>query len=243
MGRYKPPQYFSDIEFSPYWQNVRSDRIPPDLFHILPNYLTTSKTLVDINVGNGERLKKVAHLVDPAYGIATHLEDAITANHCVDHWANILVGNAEMLPFHDASMHVVVCRHAAFNATEIWRVLKPSGIFLTQQIAEDDKRNLKAILGRSYGSTEDTGRLQRQYEGELRAVGFEVKSEAYTYQETYGDMDTLIHVLANTMTIPDFDVERDEQALHQIETSLMATDGIPTTASRFLLIATKPRRT
>jgi ubiquinone/menaquinone biosynthesis C-methylase UbiE len=41
---------------------------------------------------------------------------------------------AEILPFGDAEFDLVIDRHSAYNTCDVERVLKPGGVFLTQQV-------------------------------------------------------------------------------------------------------------
>ena len=41
---------------------------------------------------------------------------------------------------------IVINRHGAFDENEIWRVLKPKGIFITQQVGAENDRELVELL-------------------------------------------------------------------------------------------------
>ena len=51
-----------------------------------------------------------------------------------------------MLPFVDASFDMVINRHGDFNPGEIHRVLKPGGLFITQQVGAENDRELVEFL-------------------------------------------------------------------------------------------------
>ena len=50
------------------------------------------------------------------------------------------------LPFGDSAFDVVTNRHGAFDPIELHRVLKPGGLFITQQVGEDNDRALVELL-------------------------------------------------------------------------------------------------
>ena len=50
------------------------------------------------------------------------------------------------LPFEDDRFDLVLNRHGDFNAQEIFRVLKPGGIFITQQVGAYNDRELVQLL-------------------------------------------------------------------------------------------------
>lgn len=51
-----------------------------------------------------------------------------------------------VLPFGDASFDMVINRHGDFNPAEIHRVLKPGGLFITQQVGAENDRELVELL-------------------------------------------------------------------------------------------------
>ncbi|MEX0875333.1 MAG: hypothetical protein WD646_02505 [Actinomycetota bacterium] len=51
------------------------------------------------------------------------------------------------LPFRDSSLDLVIDRHEAFRATEVARVLRPGGTFLTQQVGSRNEMELNDALG------------------------------------------------------------------------------------------------
>ena len=51
-----------------------------------------------------------------------------------------------VLPFDDASFDMVINRHGDFNPSEIYRVLQPGGLFITQQVGAENDRELVELL-------------------------------------------------------------------------------------------------
>ncbi|MEA4811124.1 MAG: class I SAM-dependent methyltransferase [Anaerolineaceae bacterium] len=59
------------------------------------------------------------------------------------------VEDKNSLDFADSSFHLVTNRHDAFLATEVARVLKPGGVFITQQVGRlNDKDLIEKLTGR-----------------------------------------------------------------------------------------------
>ncbi|HET7326740.1 MAG TPA: hypothetical protein VFJ14_05570 [Nocardioidaceae bacterium] len=50
------------------------------------------------------------------------------------------------LPFADASFDVVLNRHECFDPQDVRRILRPDGMFVTQQVGHDESRSLRALL-------------------------------------------------------------------------------------------------
>jgi SAM-dependent methyltransferase len=50
------------------------------------------------------------------------------------------------LPFENSRFDMVIDRHGDFNVDEICRVLKPGGLFITQQVGAENDRELVQVL-------------------------------------------------------------------------------------------------
>ena len=46
------------------------------------------------------------------------------------------------MPFSSETFDIILNRHGSFHAGELFRLLKPGGIFLTEQVGEDNDRDL-----------------------------------------------------------------------------------------------------
>ena len=50
------------------------------------------------------------------------------------------------IPFRDESFDLIINRHGSFDAKELYRLLKKDGIFITQQVGEDNDRELVEMV-------------------------------------------------------------------------------------------------
>ena len=55
-------------------------------------------------------------------------------------------GEGQSPPFEDHSFDLVINRHGDFNAPEIYRILKPDGLFITHQVGAENDRELVELL-------------------------------------------------------------------------------------------------
>lgn len=215
-----------------------------DFTKILRDYLDKKTVLLDLGTGGGEMLLSMAPFVKNAYGI-DHSESMIKTakdNLRKSHSKNVefRFADTKKIPFPDESFDVVSCRHAPFYVKEILRVMKPGGIFITQQVGEKDKQNIKKIFGRGQSFREKAGTLMNRYVGELRDSGFNIiRKETYNATEYYANMEDMIFLLRNTPIIPSFDIQRDEDSLKRLEKKYGSKKGIKTNSYRFVIIAEK----
>ena len=51
------------------------------------------------------------------------------------------------VPFRSDAFDVVLNRHEAFDPVEVWRIIKPHGSFLTEQVGSDEAASIRTLLG------------------------------------------------------------------------------------------------
>ncbi len=78
------------------------------------------------------------------------------------------------LTFPHAHFDIASSCHAPFIASELAKVMKKGALFLTQQVCEHDKLNLKEAFGRGQCLGERDGTLKEKYMSELISAGFEL---------------------------------------------------------------------
>ncbi len=204
-----------------------------------------TKILLDIGTGGGENLSSLAPSVLLAVGIdsSNGMIDSAIENLKKMKLANLrfVKMDSENLVFPRDFFDVVSSRHAPFDSNEVARVLKSGGVFLTQQVSEDDKLNIKNTFGRGQSFGEADGTLKEKYIQELKAAGFsEVQAFEYDAKEYYQRPEDLLFLLQHTPIIPDFGKEMDDLRLFDVFIKENQTaKGICTNSKRFLLIATK----
>jgi len=242
MARYRKPGKVRGWDFSQIKFSSEGPRI--NYCRVVESHLDKNQKLLDIGTGGGEKFLKFAPKVKEAIGIDVDPKMIKTARENLrkSGLSNVKfeVCDSEKLRLGDQEFDVVIDRQAPFNPKEVARVLKPGGVFITQQVSEGDKLNFKEIFrrGDSYGIK--SGTLKNRYLGELRKAGMEIIEEKTANTiEYYRSMDDVIFLLANTPIVPDFDFEREQDKLKQIEERFTTEKGIKTNAERFLIVAKK----
>ncbi len=132
-------QPFTGWDFS-YLKGNWIEDAPPWSYEALVRQLMPQATaLLDLGTGGGEKLLEFRD-VFPACLAATEsyppnlqlARQRLAAYGGVVRFSNADL--AEILPFSDAEFDLVINRHSGYNIAEIERVLKPGGVFLTQQV-------------------------------------------------------------------------------------------------------------
>jgi len=199
--------------------------------------------LLDIGTGGGENLLIVASSLLLAIGIDLSIEMVKTAE---DKLKKSLVSNlrffqmtSDDLLFPPGFFDIVSSRHAPFNSFEVAKVLKSGGLFLTQQVSEADKLNLKTAFNRGQSFGETDGSLKEKYIQELNQAGFsEIQSFDYNATDYYQRSEDLLFLLTHTPIIPNFGQDKkDLEILDKFIRNNRTNKGIRTNSKRFLIIA------
>lgn len=216
-----------------------------NLFSHVAERAKGSEILLDIGTGGGEAALSISHSVLLLVGIDCSSEMIATAmrNGAKQKKENIrfLRMEASRLDFPDRFFDWVTCRHSDFSAKEVYRVLSQNGIFLTQQVSENDKANIKAFFGRGQAYGIPQGTLREKYLKALQDAGFaNLQSFESNVTEYYSRPEDLVFLLKHTPIVPYFGENEDDFKLLDAFIQAHTTEkGIETNASRFMLMAYK----
>ncbi|WP_100407727.1 class I SAM-dependent methyltransferase [Bacillus solitudinis] len=203
-----------------------------------------SDILLDIGTGGGENVLTIASSLLFLVGIdiSTGMIETAQNNLMKSSISNVRFSqmSSDELKFPARFFDVVTCRHAPFSSIEIAKVLKKGGYFLTQQVGERDKINIKKAFNQGQLVEENEALLTR-YVRELKETGFsEVEYLEYDANDYYQRPEDLIFLLKHTPTIPNFGEENhDFEILNDFIENNRTEKGIRTNSKRFLIIAKK----
>ncbi|MCG7409608.1 class I SAM-dependent methyltransferase [Paenibacillus sp. ACRRX] len=222
---------------------LTSEGIGWDFYQEVVRACIPSDFLLDIGTGGGEAVLAIADSAQLIVGIdhsSGMIKTAVqNLNRAGIPNVRFMQMDAEKLLFPNEFYNVVSCRHSGFYAEEVARVLAPDGLFMTQQVGERDKINLKAAFGRgqAYESMPET--LMRGYIAELSAAGFrDIQFDQYYATEYYETPEDLLFLLTHTPIIPNFgEVKGDMEVFEQFVADHMTAQGIITNAERFMIAA------
>lgn len=225
------------------FSNIKSTSIGVgwDFFKEVEKHCHLDDVILDIGTGGGESLLDISPSALLLIGIdlSNGMIETAKANLRKLAICNVRFSqmDANNLQFPHAFFDVISCRHSPFNAKEIARVLKNGGTFITQQVSEHDKQNVKDFFNRGQSFGVEEGTLKKRYVEELKAVGFsKVKCFDYDATEYYQRPEDLMFLLKHTPIIPHFgeedtDYKMLEKFIHQNTTG----KGIITNSKRFMI--------
>ena len=232
---------FSGWDFS-YLKDRWIDEQPPwDYREMVKILFINSGAVLDMGTGGGEFLASLAPL--PRYTVATELwePNISVAREKLEPLGVKVVGVSEEndTPFEDGEFDVVINRHASFKLTEIHRILKPGGTFLTQQVGANNLGD----LAEEFNATLPYQELTYDYwKKEFQNSGLiPIKSGEWRGIMEFRDVGAIAYFIkAVPWQVPDFDIDRDMHYLEKLHQKLENRERLAYTQVRFLFQAEKP---
>lgn len=216
-----------------------------DFYREVKERCKSSYILLDVGTGGGENVLNIASSAKLLIGIdnSNGMIETAYSNLKKSDVQNVefLQMDSEALTFPHAHFDIASSCHAPFAAFELAKVMKKGALFLTQQVSEHDKLNLKEAFGRGQCLGERDGTLKEKYMGELINAGFElVQVSEYDVTDYYSLPEDLIFLLKHTPIIPRFgEEEEDFTILQKFIDANSFEKGIRTNSKRFMIIAVK----
>ena len=127
---------------------AEEEDLPWDYRETILRYLKPEMRILDIDTGGGEFLLSLGHPHKNTSATEAYLPNVeLCRETLLPLGIDFRAGDGkERLPFEDEAFDMVINRHGDFNAEEIHRVLKPGGVFITQQVGAENDRELVDLL-------------------------------------------------------------------------------------------------
>ena len=195
--------------------------------------------VLDLGTGGGERLAALRDDL-PRTVAATeewHVNAPIAWERLTPLGVDVVNSSNLELPFGGESFDLVIDRHTRANPSEVERVLAPGGLYLTQQVGRWNWLEIRPHFPRATDGDDHLAEDSQSFE----RLGFEVAGREHQELVAYPSLGEFVYMLTvASWTIPDFDVERDLDALLALEADCLGDEGFVVTEHRYLLTARKP---
>ena len=144
------------------------------------------------------------------------------------------------LPIRDHAFDVVIDRHESYLAAEVFRVLRPSGTFLTQQCGGKNYGGLNELLG--LAALRFVGWNLSNAIRQLQAAGFDVLEarEQFTNVQ-FHDVGAIVYFLkAAPWQAPDFEVGILRKRLAELHAQIRDDGPVTVQGHHFVIEARRP---
>lgn len=145
------------------------------------------------------------------------------------------------LPYPNETFDMVINRHGGFNEKEIYRVLKPNGLFITQQVGAENDRGLVELLYSSLPDSPAPDNYLSITEQKFIDTGFMIMKgqEAFRPIKFY-DVGALVwFARIIEWEFPDFSVDKHLKELWKAQEILENKGRIEASIHRYMMVARK----
>ena len=218
------------------------DALPWNYTNVIKLYKLNNHRILDIDTGGGEFLLSLGHpyqLTSATEGYPPNVElyRKKLGSLGIDFHE---MSDYSKMAFADSSFDLVINRHGSYDANEIYRILKPDGLFITQQVGEDNDRELveMALPGTP---KQFSGLNLKDQTKAFETVGFHIleSDEAFRPIHFYDIGAFVWFARIIVWEFPGFSVDSCFENLLNMQRHLEETGSIEGTIHRYYLVAQK----
>jgi SAM-dependent methyltransferase len=237
-------QELSGWDFSWLTRRTSEEPLPWDYERIARSRMAGVQAVLDIDTGGGELYSRLGPFPMVAWATEGYPPNVSLARARLEP-LGIQVADTSaisgLLPFVDDTFDLVLNRHGGLYASELERVMRPGGQFVTQQVGSENcieiNRALQEVVSfeYSYCTLEYTST-------QLEQVGLQIIEAREVFpQLTFHDIAAVVFYLkAISWQIADFSVEKYHDQLLHIHEEIVATGNFSVHEHRVFIEAVKP---
>ena len=149
----------------------------------------------------------------------------------------------ESLPFQDNSFDLITNRHGDFRVGELKRILRPGGVFITQQIGAAETISFGSLLDGP--EPEYPPIALKDTVSAFEEAGFEIEEQREFHgKDVFDDIGAIVFVIAMApWELPGFSVEDYRDRLYRVHRSIKSNGPIDLGCGYYLIVARKPPQT
>jgi hypothetical protein len=212
----------------------------PGLAH---RYMQDIQSMIDLDTGGGELFSSFAPFPPHTWATESYPPNIPVAKNRLEPLGVQVISEYTdaAIPLRDSSLDFILDRHGSYSESELMRLLKPGGIFLTEQVGGQNCIHINELL-------QDTVEFQYAYwtkdliTQQLQAAGFELLNVQEEYPlAKFTDIGALVFYLRIIpWQVADFSVEKYHKRLYAIHQDIFTHGPLQVHDHRILVEARKP---
>jgi SAM-dependent methyltransferase len=240
--------HFSGWDFS--YIAEREDQAPLRWSYVSEALMRVRKSqaLLDMDTGGGELFSRFAPFPAQTYATEAYPPNVPIARQRLEPLGVQVIQVDEdgspdhRLPFGDDFFDLLLNRHGYYWPPELYRVLQPGGVFLTQQVGDRNDVGIRQLLGAPGAFPNIEWADLAEAVSNLKQTGFRIiKQLEDLYLQRFYDVGAIVYQLkAVPWQIPDFSVEQYFERLKEIHGQIQRDGFVDVEEHRFFIIAEKP---
>jgi len=237
--------HFSGWDFS--YIGGREDQAPLRWSYISEALLRVRKShaVLDMDTGGGEMFSRFAPFPPVAYATEAYIPNvAIAREHLTPLGVQVIVleeDEPHHLPFEDQVFDLILNRHGYYWEPELYRIMQPGGVFITQQVGDRNDIGMRKLLGAPNADVNIEWADLDEAAANLVAADFRITKQLEDiYPQRFYDVGAIVYQLkAIPWQIPDFSVERYFDQLKSVHEIIQRDGYVDVLEHRFFIIAEK----
>jgi SAM-dependent methyltransferase len=211
----------------------------------LKSKLKPNDILLDMGTGGGELLLSLKHPHQQTY-----VTESYQTNYklCKERLEPLgikveYISQGGEIPFHNAFFDIIINRHDEYQLNQVYKALKPGGLFITQQVGHKNNLQLaQKVLGKDYKAKNEMIKPFEECVKEFKAHGFIVETQIEANVLTkYFDCYTLVYFCKIIeWEFPNFSVDAHIDNLRKINLEILENGYVEGQEHRWIIVARKP---
>jgi SAM-dependent methyltransferase len=234
---------FSGWDFTSFGDRWKTSEPSWDYPALARSRMRGIQSMLELDTGGGELFSSLAPFPPHTWATESYQPNILIARQRLEPLGVQVISDYSdaSIPLPDSSLDLVLDRHGSYSEAELMRLLRPGGIFLTEQVGGQNCFRLNELL-------QDKPEFQYSYwtkeliTRQLCVAGFELLNlqEEFPLAE-FADIGMLVFYLR---TIPwqvaDFSVEKYHSKLYAIHEDMLVHGPLQVQDHRILVEARKP---
>lgn len=213
-----------------------------DYKEIVKSHIKDTDTLLDMGTGGGEFLLSIGHPYENTYATEAYLPNFQLCQEVLSPLGITVAQTYEddKLPFENNMFDVIINRHESFDLSEVSRVLKSGGYFITQQVGNKNTREFIKRLNDDFTFDMPHHTLDNYVETLIK-LGFQIVAKKdETFAVKVYDVGALVFMAKILVwEYPDFSVETHIGKLLDCQKDIEERGFLEATGHRFYFVAKK----
>ena len=212
-------------------------------YNEIMDYCKKANSLLDMGTGGGEFLSNISILPEDTCATEGYEPNIKIAKKRLNPLGIKVysIEKDENLPIESERFDLIINRHESFSVSEVKRVLKNKGYFITQQVGGLNDLDLNLLLGSKIDNRQYMDWNLNKASKELREFDFNIiKMKEDEVKTRFYDIGAIIYYLeAIPWQVPDFCVNKYYDQLFSIHKFIKNQGYIDVMCHRFFIIAHK----
>jgi len=235
---------FKGWDFSYLDNRTSEEPLPWSYDEIVRKYLNPNDILLDMGTGGGEYLLTLSHPYNNTFATEAYPPNFELCQNILKSLGIEVrqVFNDNYLPFENEMFDIIINRQESFDINEVYRLLKPNGVFITQQVGGLNNKELSKFLISDFEEIISSDHTLKSNINLIENKGLSIlKSNEYFPKLKFFDIGALVYFAKIIeWEFPTFSVDNCFKQLCELQLLLEQQGFIESTEHRFIIVAQKP---